>query len=209
MAARRTPKTTCWASTPWVQLISPVLLLSVLPPKLPLFILLSLLPVPTSPVGKSQAPVFDVFEAFINTDNIQVFANAATDYIMCLMKFVKGLGLWLFPGIGMFDVAPCSSNERRFVCRRGGLQRDRRLRARVGLQLHRPLPARSGLPPQMFPGRNPPVLAGCHSSWSSALLTGDIAPLFFPVSVFDSCWQRSTRCRPSPCSWGRGSPASR
>ncbi|XP_029553559.1 brefeldin A-inhibited guanine nucleotide-exchange protein 3-like isoform X2 [Salmo trutta] len=43
-------------------------------------------------MGKSQAPVFDVFEAFINTDNIQVFANAATDYIMCLIKFVKGLG---------------------------------------------------------------------------------------------------------------------
>uniref|UniRef100_UPI00398E517F brefeldin A-inhibited guanine nucleotide-exchange protein 3 n=1 Tax=Pristiophorus japonicus TaxID=55135 RepID=UPI00398E517F len=43
-------------------------------------------------LGKSQAPVFDVFEAFLNTDNIQVFANAATDYIMCLMKFVKGLG---------------------------------------------------------------------------------------------------------------------
>ncbi|KAG7217954.1 hypothetical protein INR49_020756 [Caranx melampygus] len=43
-------------------------------------------------MGKSQAPVFDVFAAFINTDNIQVFANAATDYIMCLMKFVKGLG---------------------------------------------------------------------------------------------------------------------
>ncbi|CAJ1066833.1 brefeldin A-inhibited guanine nucleotide-exchange protein 3 isoform X2 [Xyrichtys novacula] len=43
-------------------------------------------------MGKSQAPVFDVFEAFINTDNIQVFANAATDYIMCLMKFIKGLG---------------------------------------------------------------------------------------------------------------------
>ncbi|XP_061083723.1 brefeldin A-inhibited guanine nucleotide-exchange protein 3 isoform X2 [Conger conger] len=42
-------------------------------------------------MGKSQAPVFDVFEAFISTDNIQVFANAATDYIMCLMKFVKGL----------------------------------------------------------------------------------------------------------------------
>ncbi|XP_029553561.1 brefeldin A-inhibited guanine nucleotide-exchange protein 3-like isoform X4 [Salmo trutta] len=42
-------------------------------------------------MGKSQAPVFDVFEAFINTDNIQVFANAATDYIMCLIKFVKGL----------------------------------------------------------------------------------------------------------------------
>ncbi|MGH0144465.1 UNVERIFIED_CONTAM: hypothetical protein FKN15_040786 [Acipenser sinensis] len=55
-------------------------------------------PVGTWPVyrglvgGKCQAPVFDVFEAFISTDNIQVFANAATDYIMCLMKFVKGLG---------------------------------------------------------------------------------------------------------------------
>lgn len=46
------------------------------------------------PLGKSQAPVFDVFEAFLNTDNIQVFANAATSYIMCLMKFVKGLGEW-------------------------------------------------------------------------------------------------------------------
>ncbi|XP_068933370.1 brefeldin A-inhibited guanine nucleotide-exchange protein 3 [Petaurus breviceps papuanus] len=43
-------------------------------------------------MGKGQAPVFDVFEAFLNTDNIQVFANAATSYIMCLMKFVKGLG---------------------------------------------------------------------------------------------------------------------
>lgn len=40
--------------------------------------------------------MFDVFEAFISTDNIQVFANAATDYIMCLMKFVKGLGLSRF-----------------------------------------------------------------------------------------------------------------
>nr|XP_020634295.1 brefeldin A-inhibited guanine nucleotide-exchange protein 3 isoform X2 [Pogona vitticeps] len=43
-------------------------------------------------MGKCQAPVFDVFEAFLNTDNIQVFANAATSYITCLMKFVKGLG---------------------------------------------------------------------------------------------------------------------
>ncbi|NXG55863.1 BIG3 protein, partial [Hemiprocne comata] len=43
-------------------------------------------------LGKCQAPVFDVFEAFLNTDSIQVFANAATSYIMCLMKFVKGLG---------------------------------------------------------------------------------------------------------------------
>ncbi|XP_049337253.1 brefeldin A-inhibited guanine nucleotide-exchange protein 3 isoform X2 [Astyanax mexicanus] len=51
-------------------------------------------------MGKSQAPVFDVFEAFINTDNIQVFANAATDYIMCLMKFVKGLGEVEYKEIG-------------------------------------------------------------------------------------------------------------
>ena len=49
------------------------------------------------PSGKGQAPVFDVFEAFLNTDNIQVFANAATSYIMCLMKFVKGLGKWSPP----------------------------------------------------------------------------------------------------------------
>lgn len=49
------------------------------------------------PSGKGQAPVFDVFEAFLNTDNIQVFANAATSYIMCLMKFVKGLGKWSRP----------------------------------------------------------------------------------------------------------------
>lgn len=52
-----------------------------------------------SPSGKGQAPVFDVFEAFLNTDNIQVFANAATSYIMCLMKFVKGLGKWSPPFI--------------------------------------------------------------------------------------------------------------
>lgn len=56
-----------------------------------------------SPSGKGQAPVFDVFEAFLNTDNIQVFANAATSYIMCLMKFVKGLGKWSTPFI------PCDS----------------------------------------------------------------------------------------------------
>lgn len=40
--------------------------------------------------------MFDVFEAFLNTDNIQVFANAATSYIMCLMKFVKGLGKYSY-----------------------------------------------------------------------------------------------------------------
>lgn len=57
------------------------------------------------PAGKSQAPVFDVFEAFITTDNIQVFANAATDYIMCLMKFVKGLG-W-----SQHDIKPAVSGD--------------------------------------------------------------------------------------------------
>ncbi|XP_057198510.1 brefeldin A-inhibited guanine nucleotide-exchange protein 3 isoform X2 [Triplophysa rosa] len=63
-------------------------------------------------MGKSQAPVFDVFEAFINTDNIQVFANAATDYIMCLMKFVKGLGEVDYKEIGdCFHVSGYSSTD--------------------------------------------------------------------------------------------------
>ncbi|XP_028845073.1 brefeldin A-inhibited guanine nucleotide-exchange protein 3 isoform X2 [Denticeps clupeoides] len=63
-------------------------------------------------MGKSQAPVFDVFEAFINTDNIQVFANAATDYIMCLMKFVKGLGEVDYKEIGdCVSVSGCSSTD--------------------------------------------------------------------------------------------------
>uniref|UniRef100_A0A8C5QIY3 ARFGEF family member 3 n=1 Tax=Leptobrachium leishanense TaxID=445787 RepID=A0A8C5QIY3_9ANUR len=59
-------------------------------------------------MGKHQAPVFDVFEAFLNTDNIQVFANAATDYIMCLMKFVKGLGEIESKEIG--DLVPGSAS---------------------------------------------------------------------------------------------------
>ncbi|KAJ3610946.1 hypothetical protein NHX12_023036 [Muraenolepis orangiensis] len=42
-----------------------------------------------------NAPVLDVLEAFITTENSQVFANAATDYIMCLIKFIKGLDLCL------------------------------------------------------------------------------------------------------------------
>ncbi|XP_071957051.1 brefeldin A-inhibited guanine nucleotide-exchange protein 3-like [Antedon mediterranea] len=36
------------------------------------------------------APVFDVFEAFLNTENVAVFSNAAIDCILCLLKFVKG-----------------------------------------------------------------------------------------------------------------------
>ncbi|XP_054753435.2 brefeldin A-inhibited guanine nucleotide-exchange protein 3-like isoform X2 [Lytechinus pictus] len=36
------------------------------------------------------APVCNVFEAFLNTDNVTVFANAAIDCILCLLKFVRG-----------------------------------------------------------------------------------------------------------------------
>ncbi|XP_077586255.1 brefeldin A-inhibited guanine nucleotide-exchange protein 3 [Stigmatopora nigra] len=39
-----------------------------------------------------RPPVFDVFEAFVATDDVQVFANAAADYVACLVKFVKGWG---------------------------------------------------------------------------------------------------------------------
>lgn len=61
--------------------------------------------------------MFDVFEAFLNTDNIQVFANAATSYIMCLMKFVKGLGKWSPPSMpydswGPFPAWPCMESPR-------------------------------------------------------------------------------------------------
>ncbi|XP_064411267.1 brefeldin A-inhibited guanine nucleotide-exchange protein 3 [Latimeria chalumnae] len=65
-------------------------------------------------MGKHQAPVFDVFEAFLNTDNIQVFANAATDYIMCLMKFVKGLGEMDCKEIG--DCVPVSGLSSTDLC---------------------------------------------------------------------------------------------
>lgn len=36
--------------------------------------------------------VRDVFEAFLATDNVLVFANAALDCILCLLKHVKGSG---------------------------------------------------------------------------------------------------------------------
>lgn len=36
--------------------------------------------------------VLDVFEAFLATDNIFVFAYAAVDCLMCLLKHVKGPG---------------------------------------------------------------------------------------------------------------------
>ncbi len=55
------------------------------------------------------APVFNVFEAFLNTDNVTVFANAAIDCILCLLKFLKGtskfiITLYLKKGMGkIFD----------------------------------------------------------------------------------------------------------
>ena len=36
--------------------------------------------------------VRDVFEAFLSTDNVLAFANAALDCILCLLKHVKGPG---------------------------------------------------------------------------------------------------------------------
>ncbi|XP_061693483.1 brefeldin A-inhibited guanine nucleotide-exchange protein 3 isoform X3 [Syngnathoides biaculeatus] len=66
-------------------------------------------------LGERPAPVFDVFEAFIGTDDIQVFANAATDYIMCLMKFVKGLGEADFKETS--DCATAASRESVDLCR--------------------------------------------------------------------------------------------
>ncbi|XP_074653085.1 brefeldin A-inhibited guanine nucleotide-exchange protein 3-like [Tubulanus polymorphus] len=38
------------------------------------------------------AAVLDVFEVFLNTDNVLVFANAAVDCVMCLLKYVRGPG---------------------------------------------------------------------------------------------------------------------
>lgn len=36
--------------------------------------------------------VLDVFEAFLGTDNMFVFAYAAVDCLLCLLKHVKGPG---------------------------------------------------------------------------------------------------------------------
>lgn len=50
------------------------------------------------------AAVLDVFNVFLNTDNTMVFANAAVDCILCLLKYVKGPGeiesFWLI--VNMF-----------------------------------------------------------------------------------------------------------
>ena len=36
--------------------------------------------------------VLDVFDVYLNTDNILVFANATVDCILCLLKYVRGPG---------------------------------------------------------------------------------------------------------------------
>lgn len=38
----------------------------------------------------------DVFEAFLKTENVLVFANAAVDCILCLLKHIKGNGVILY-----------------------------------------------------------------------------------------------------------------
>lgn len=38
------------------------------------------------------AAVLDVFEVYLSTDNILVFANATVDCILCLLKYVHGPG---------------------------------------------------------------------------------------------------------------------
>ena len=38
------------------------------------------------------AAVLDVFNVFLGTDNVLVFANAAVDCILCLLKYVRGPG---------------------------------------------------------------------------------------------------------------------
>ena len=40
--------------------------------------------------------VLDVFDVFLGTDNVLVFANAAVDCILCLLRYVRGPGLKSF-----------------------------------------------------------------------------------------------------------------
>ncbi|PVD28400.1 hypothetical protein C0Q70_10987 [Pomacea canaliculata] len=40
------------------------------------------------------AAVLDVFEVYLNTDNLLVFANATVDCILCLLKYVNGPGMF-------------------------------------------------------------------------------------------------------------------
>ncbi|XP_012270259.1 brefeldin A-inhibited guanine nucleotide-exchange protein 3 [Orussus abietinus] len=39
-----------------------------------------------------SAPLLEVFRVFLSTDNTQVFANAALDFILCLLRHVRGTG---------------------------------------------------------------------------------------------------------------------
>ena len=40
------------------------------------------------------AAVLDVFEVYLATDNILVFANATVDCILCLLKYIRGPGMF-------------------------------------------------------------------------------------------------------------------
>lgn len=44
-------------------------------------------------IGHMRA-VLDVFEAFLHTDNVLVFANAAVDCVLCLLKHVRGPSMY-------------------------------------------------------------------------------------------------------------------
>ena len=39
------------------------------------------------------AAVLDVFNVFLDTDDVLVFSNAAVDCILCLLKYVRGTGM--------------------------------------------------------------------------------------------------------------------
>lgn len=49
-----------------------------------------------------SAPLFEVFRVFLDTDNTLVFANAALDCILCLLRHVRGIGE---PDTPMSDIA--------------------------------------------------------------------------------------------------------
>ena len=50
--------------------------------------------------------VLDVFDVYLNTDNILVFANATVDCILCLLKYVRGPGEFLFTWLKVFRIIP-------------------------------------------------------------------------------------------------------
>lgn len=57
--------------------------------------------------------VLDVFEAFLSTDNVLVFSNAAVDCILCLLKHVRGPSECRAPPAVS---AVCSDGTRQSAC---------------------------------------------------------------------------------------------